>query len=111
MSTLNTHVMIGPIKYSILFQVSRIHSSFNLLLGSPSIHQASTIPSSLHQKLKFTHDEHIITIQSSRDVVTSSELVLNSSIFNPFFWLIFSIFIFDLIPNYGIFTNFVFFMF
>ena len=35
MGTLNTHVMIGPVRYSILFQVLRIQSSFNLLLGRP----------------------------------------------------------------------------
>ena len=55
MGTLNTHVMIGPVKYSILFQVLRIQSSFNLLLGCPWIHEAGAIPSSLHQKLKFIH--------------------------------------------------------
>ena len=32
---LNTHVMIGSVRYSILFQVLRIRSPFNLLLGSP----------------------------------------------------------------------------
>ena len=35
MCTLNTHVMIGPVRYSILFQVLRIKSSFNLVLGRP----------------------------------------------------------------------------
>ena len=35
MGTLTTHVMIGPVRYSILFQVLRIQSSFNLLLGRP----------------------------------------------------------------------------
>ena len=35
MGTLSTHVMIGPVRYSILFQVLRIQSSFNLLLGHP----------------------------------------------------------------------------
>ena len=35
MGTLTTHVMIGLVKYSILFQVLRIQSSFNLLLGLP----------------------------------------------------------------------------
>ena len=34
------------------------------------------IPSSLQQKLKFIHEGCIITIQSDRDVVTSSEPVL-----------------------------------
>ena len=33
MGTLSTHVMIGLVRYSILFQVLRIQSSFNLLLG------------------------------------------------------------------------------
>ena len=71
--------MIGPVKYSILFQVFRIQSSFNLLLGRPWIHEASAIPSSLHQMLKFIHEGCIITIQSVRDVVTSSEPMLHIS--------------------------------
>ena len=76
MGTLTTHVMIGSIRYSILFQVLRIHSSFNLLLGLPWIHEAGVIPSSLHQKVKFIHEGRIIIIQSNKDVVTSFEPVL-----------------------------------
>ena len=75
MGTLTTHVMIGPVRYSILFQVLRIQSSFNLLLGRPWIHEAGAIPSSLHQKVKFIHEGRIITIQSDKDVVTFFELV------------------------------------
>ena len=37
MGTLSAYVMIGPVRYSILFQVLRIQSSFNLLLGRPWI--------------------------------------------------------------------------
>ena len=48
MGTLSTHVMIRPVRYSILFQVLRIQSSFNLLLGHPWIHEACVIPSSIH---------------------------------------------------------------
>ena len=55
MGTISTHVMIGPVRYSILFQVLRIQSSFNLLLGCPWIHKAGAIPYSIHQKLKFIH--------------------------------------------------------
>ena len=69
--------MIGLVRYSILFQVLRIQSSFNLLLGHPWIHEAGAIPSSLHQKFKFIHEGCIITIQSNRDVVTSSEPALH----------------------------------
>ena len=77
--TLSTHVMIGPIKYSILFQVLRIQSSFNLLLGYPWIHEAGVIPSFLHQKLKFIHEERIIMIHFDIDVLTSSEPMLHIS--------------------------------
>ena len=79
MGTLSTHVMIGPVSYSILLQALRIQSSFNLLLGHPWIHEAGVIPSSLHQKVKFIHKGHIITIQSNIDIITSSELVLHIS--------------------------------
>ena len=79
MGTLTTHVMIGPVRYSILFQVLSIQSSFNLLLGRPWIHEAGSIPSSLHQKVKFIHEGRIITIQSDTDVITSFEPVLQIS--------------------------------
>ena len=76
MGTLTTHVMLGSVRYSVLFQVLRIQSSFNLLLGHPWIHEAGTIPCSLHQKVKFIHEGHIIMIQFGRNVVTSSEPIL-----------------------------------
>ena len=71
MGTLTTHVMIGLVKYSVFFQVLRIQSSFNVLLGSPWIHEAVAIPSSLHQKVKFIHEGRIIMIQSDKDIVPS----------------------------------------
>ena len=45
-------------------------------MGRPWIHEAGAIPSSLHQKMKFIHEGSIITIQYNKDVVTSSEPVL-----------------------------------
>ena len=48
LGTLTTHVMIGSVRYSILFQVLRIQTSFNMLLGRPWIHEAGAIPSSPH---------------------------------------------------------------
>ena len=79
MGTLTTHVIIGPVRYSMFFQVLRINSSFNLLLGRPWIHEAGAIPTSLHQKVKFIHEGCIITIQSDKDIVTSFETVLQIS--------------------------------
>ena len=77
MGTITAHVMIGPVRYSVLFQVLRIQSSFNLLLGRHWIHKAGAIPFFLHQKVKFIHEGRIITIQYDRDVVTSFKLVLH----------------------------------
>ena len=77
MGTLSTHVMNGLVRYSILFQVLRIQSSFNLLLSHPWIHKVGVIPSSLHQKLKFIHEGRIITIQYDRNVVTYFKPVLH----------------------------------
>ena len=77
MGTLSTHFMIRLVRYSILFQVLRIQSSFNLHLGRPWIHEAGVIPSSLHKKFKFIHEGRIITIQYDIDVVTSSEPMLH----------------------------------
>ncbi|WKA03340.1 hypothetical protein VitviT2T_021455 [Vitis vinifera] len=56
MGTLTIDLLIGLTTFSILFQVLRIPSFFDLLLGRPWIHQARAIPSSLHQKVKFIHD-------------------------------------------------------
>ena len=49
MGTLTTRAMIGLVRYFVFFQVLRIQSSFNLLLGHLWIHEAGAIPSSLHQ--------------------------------------------------------------
>ncbi|RVW15647.1 Transposon Ty3-G Gag-Pol polyprotein [Vitis vinifera] len=66
MGTLMIDLQIGPATFSTLFQVLRIPTSFNLLLGRPWIHIAGAIPSSLHQKVKFIHDGQVITVRSTR---------------------------------------------
>ena len=48
MGTLMIELLIGPATFPILFQVLRIPTSFNLLLGRPWIHRVESIPSSLH---------------------------------------------------------------
>ncbi|KAL6340596.1 hypothetical protein AAG906_010504 [Vitis piasezkii] len=73
MGTLTAHVMIGSVRYSVLFQVLRIQSSFNLLLGHPWIHEVGSIPYSLHQKVKFIHEGRIIMIQFGRNISHSED--------------------------------------
>ncbi|KAL6347599.1 hypothetical protein AAG906_026126 [Vitis piasezkii] len=46
----------GPATFVTIFQILRIPTSFNLLLGRLWIHRAGAIPSSLHQKVKFIHE-------------------------------------------------------
>ena len=54
--TLEIELLIGSATFPTMFQVLRIPTSFNLLLGRPWIYRAGAIPSSLHQKVKFIHD-------------------------------------------------------
>ncbi|RVW74431.1 Transposon Ty3-G Gag-Pol polyprotein [Vitis vinifera] len=79
MGTLIMELLIGPTTFPTLFQVLRIPTSFNLLLGRPWIYRAEVIPSSLHQKVKFIHDRKVIMVQSLRNMFASSELVLQIS--------------------------------
>ena len=72
-------LLIGSTTFTTLFQVFRIPTSFNLLLGRPWIHRAGAIPSSLYQKVKFIHDGQVVTMQSIGDMLASSELVLQIS--------------------------------
>ena len=46
--TLDIELLIGPTIFVTLFQVLRIPTSFNLILGRPWIHRVRAIPSSLH---------------------------------------------------------------
>ena len=57
----------------------RIPTSFNLLLGQPWIHRVGAIPSSLYQKVKFSHDGQVITIWYTKDIFAVSEPVLQIS--------------------------------
>ena len=79
MGTLTLELMIGPVVFHVLFQILRIHVSFNLLLGRPWIHSAGAIPSSLHLKVKFIHDGQVITISSTGGAHLTSKSVLEIS--------------------------------
>ena len=79
MGTLEIKLLIGPATSVTMFQVLRIPTSFNLLLGRPWIHRVGAIPSSLHQKVKFIHEGQVVTIQSAEDVFIPAEPVLQIS--------------------------------
>ena len=62
MRTLIPGIQVGLIAFLTLFQVLKVPTFFNLLLGRPWIHEARVILSSLHQKVKFIQDGRVITI-------------------------------------------------
>ncbi|RVW25150.1 hypothetical protein CK203_115681 [Vitis vinifera] len=77
-STLNvcplaTTVALGfsPLDFGPSTQIVRAYDNAQRKVG--------VIPSSLHQKVKFIHDRKVITIQSTRDIISSFEPVLQNS--------------------------------
>ena len=79
MGTLEIELLIDSTTFFAVFQVLRIPTSFNLLLGRPWIHRVGAIPSSLHQKVKFIHEGWVVTVQSAGDAFISIEPVLQIS--------------------------------
>ncbi|XP_060202527.1 uncharacterized protein LOC132630957 [Lycium barbarum] len=53
---------IGPVDFTVEFQVMDISASYNLLIGRPWIHMAGAVPSTLHQSLKFVWNRQEIVI-------------------------------------------------
>ncbi|XP_077230199.1 uncharacterized protein LOC143863420 [Tasmannia lanceolata] len=77
--TLATEIQIGGEDFDIEFQVLDIKTSFLLLLGRPWLHKVGVIPSTLHQKLKFVHNNRVVTVKGDPDLEIgqiSQELVV-----------------------------------
>jgi hypothetical protein len=61
-------VEVGPQVYDINFQVLRIDSPYNLLLGRLWLHTARAVPSSLHQKMKLIIGSQLVTILAEEPI-------------------------------------------
>jgi hypothetical protein len=61
-------VEVGPQVYNINFQVLKIDSPYNLLLGRPWLHTAGAVPSSLHQKMKLIIGNQLVTILAEEPI-------------------------------------------
>ncbi|XP_055803488.1 uncharacterized protein LOC129872554 [Solanum dulcamara] len=55
-------LQVGPAEFPVLFQVMDVSSNYNLLLGRPWVHVAKTVPSTLHQCVKFEWGHVEVTI-------------------------------------------------
>lgn len=51
---------IGTVDFTGNFQVLDINTSYNLLLGRPYVHRVGTVPSTLHQMIKFKYDRQLV---------------------------------------------------
>ncbi|KAI5390428.1 hypothetical protein KIW84_075664 [Lathyrus oleraceus] len=57
---------IGPSDFQINFQVMDIHKAYSCLLGSPWIHEAGAVTSTLHQKLKFIKNGKLVIVRGEK---------------------------------------------
>ncbi|XP_040971380.1 uncharacterized protein [Gossypium hirsutum] len=71
MGRIDIPLLIGPNVYEVDFLVMNIKPSYNFLLGSPWIHSAGAVPSSLHQKLKLVTDGRLVTINVKEGIIAT----------------------------------------
>ena len=64
-------VQIGPHTCQVTFQVMDINPTYSCLLGRPWIHSVGVVPSTLHQKLKFMVEGHLVIVSREEDVLVS----------------------------------------
>ena len=67
LGTVTLELIIGSMIKKVKFQVLKIASCFNMLLGRPWIYDIKAIPSSLYQK--FPHEGAIVTIHGDTLIV------------------------------------------
>ena len=53
---------VSPMSFMVNFQVIKVDSPNNILLGRPWLHAAGAFASTLHRRLKFPYDDLMITI-------------------------------------------------
>ncbi|XP_070004246.1 uncharacterized protein [Nicotiana sylvestris] len=64
---------IGPVEFTMEFQVLDVAVSYNLLLGRPCIHAAKAVPSTLHQMVKLEWDRQDIVGHSEDNLCAHSD--------------------------------------
>ncbi|XP_070036163.1 uncharacterized protein [Nicotiana tomentosiformis] len=67
---------VGPVEFSMEFQVLDKVVSYNLLLGRPWIHAAKAIPSSLHQMVKFEWDRQEIVVHGDENLSAYNDTII-----------------------------------
>ncbi|XP_070031043.1 uncharacterized protein [Nicotiana tomentosiformis] len=65
---------IGPVEFTMEFQVLDVSVSYNQFLGRPWIHAAKAVPSSLHQMVNFEWDRQEIVVHGNEDISAYNDL-------------------------------------
>ena len=64
---------IGPRSFVVNFQVIKVDSPYNMLLGRPWLHIVGTVASTLHRRLKFSSEDQLITIMAEEPLIIFKE--------------------------------------
>ena len=64
-------VQIGPHTCQVTFQIMDINPPYSCLLGCPWLHSVGVVPSTLHQKLKFVVEGHLVIVSGEEDILVS----------------------------------------
>ncbi|XP_070017506.1 uncharacterized protein [Nicotiana sylvestris] len=67
---------IGPVEFTMEFQVLDVAISYNLLLGRPWIHAAKAVLSTLHQMVKFEWDRQEIVVHGEDNLCAHSDAIV-----------------------------------
>ena len=65
-------MQIGPCIFIVEFQVMDISPSYNCLLERPWIHIAGAVPSTLHLKIMFVTEGHLVCVSVKEDMITAT---------------------------------------
>ena len=64
---------VSPMFFIVNFQVIKVDSLYNMLLGRPWLHTAGTVASTLHRRLKFPSEDLMITIMAEEPLTFFKE--------------------------------------
>ncbi|XP_019236991.1 PREDICTED: uncharacterized protein LOC109217219 [Nicotiana attenuata] len=67
---------IGPVEFTMEFQVLDVAVSYNLLLGRPWIHAAKEVSSTLHQMVKFEWDKQEVVVHDEDNLCALSDAIV-----------------------------------
>ena len=64
---------VGPMFFTVNFQVIKVDSPCNMLLGRSWLHAAGAVASSLHRRLKFSSEDLMVTIMAKEPLTFFKE--------------------------------------